>query len=267
MAVVGSENEFGPCRDSIESIVLRAGDYRAPFIRATKGFEARQMHINNWYNEQRHEFILLLDSDMIFPPDTLEKLRAHQKPFVSGFYMRRIIKPVAPVWFFQGAPGELPMKPMTAVLEKDKWFPIGASGWGCMLMHRDVVTETRKLLKGEPDILEDDMDVYPYDLQRVLTAIEDIQNNPAEAQKVLREEIRLIKHTKNEIVGSDIRFPFYARLAGFELIGDTGVLCGHVAPYTITIDDWLSQPAHYIRDISLYMNKAQVEEKERMNGK
>lgn len=254
VAVVGTQDENGECRDSIERIVRRANDSEPHFIRATKGFEARQMHLNKWYTDERHPFILLLDSDMVFPEDTLEKLRAHKKPYVSGFYMRRSIRPYLPVWYEQGAPGEMPMRPFTALIERDKWYPIGASGWGCMLLHRDVVTATQQILKGENEILEDDMDIMPYDLKRVMAAIDSITSDPAQAQAILREEIKPIRGDKSEIVGSDIRFPFYARLAGFELIGDTGVECKHMTPYPVGLDDWMSQSGNYYRDAALHMN-------------
>jgi len=262
IAVVGSENEIGVCRDSIDRIVKRKSDSGPHYIRATKGYEARQMHLNNWYDETKLPFMLLLDSDMMFPPETLEKLRIHKKPFVSGFYMRRTIRPVAPVWFERGEVGKMPMQPMTAALEKDKLYPIGASGWGCMLIHRDVVTATRKVLKGEPDIIEDDMDLFPYDVKKLIKArqiILDSLNGVAVGEDKAKfaletfvNEIRPLRGVK-DAVGSDIRYPFYARMAGFDLYGDTGVLCEHMTSYPISINDWLNQPVWAYRDLSLYL--------------
>lgn len=246
VAVVGSVFENGICRDSIEGITLRNKDERPHYIRATKGYEARQMHLNNWYNNTKHPFILMLDSDMVFPANTLERLRANKAPFVSGFYMRRTIRPVLPVWFERGQPGIMPMKPMTALLERDKTYPIGASGWGCVLIHRDVVTAMKPLLKGEPEIIEDDMDIYPYDLKEVLAG---------------REQIKPLRGLKDP-VGSDIRFPFYAQLAGFPLLGDTGVCCDHVVDYPISINDWLNQPVSAVRDLSLYIAQQNRDEQE-----
>jgi len=248
IAVTGSENENGVARDSIENIIIRKKDTRPQFIRATKGYEARQMHLNNWYEKSKHPFILFLDSDMIFPVNILERLRAHKAPFVSGFYMRRTIRPVAPVWFERGADGVMPLKPLMAVLEKDKTYPIGASGWGCILIHRDVITAMKPILKGEPEIIEDDMDIYPYDLKEVLAG---------------REQIKPLRGLK-DTVGSDIRFPFYAQLAGFPLLGDTGALCEHLTNYPVSIDDWLNQPAYSMRDLSLYINEDQRKEVERI---
>ena len=276
IAVVGSESEFGPCRDSIEKITRRAGDSEVNFIRATKGYEARQTHLNNWYEKTEHPFILFLDADMLFPPDTLERLRGHKVPFVSGFYMRRTIRPVAPVWFEQGQPGVMPMRPLMAVLEKNKTYPIGASGWGCILLHRDVVTAMQPFLKGELEIIEDDMDIYPYDLENIQNAVKRLvaaadgktSMTPAEfraAAYILQNEIRPLRGLK-DVVGSDLRFPFFAHLAGFPLMGDTGVCCEHITSYPVGIDDWLNQPAYSVRDLSLAVSDENRKEIERIKA-
>jgi hypothetical protein len=274
IGVVGSENEYGPCRDSIEAIQKRKNDSGPHFNRGTKGYESRQAHINNWYSKTKHAFLLLLDHDMIFPADTLERLRLHRAPFVSGFYMRRTVNPVLPVWYEQGKPGVMPMKPLTAALEKNKTYPLGASGWGCMLIHRDVITATRKLLKGEQDVIEDDMDIYPYDLKKLLKArqyiVDASKGKPMNEKKVqfvletFANEIRPLRGIKDEIVGSDIRFPFYAQLAGFPLMGDTGVMCYHATNYPVGLDDWLNQPIWNVRDLALHINNSDRAEVEKI---
>ena len=273
IAVVGSENEYGPCRDSIEAIIKRPKDTGPFFNRGTKGYESRQAHLNKWYEKTKHPFMLLLDHDMLFPPETLERLRKHKRPFVSGFYMRRTVNPVLPVWYERSKPGVMPMKPLTAALEKDKTYPIGASGWGVILIHRDVVTATRKLLKGEPEIIEDDMDIFPYNLGKLLKArqyvVEAAKGKPMDEKKVqyvletFVNEIRPLRGIK-DCVGSDIRFPFFAQMAGFPLLGDTGVMCHHVTNYSVGLDDWLNQPLWNMRDLSLYINEEDRKETTRI---
>ena len=275
---MGSENENGECRDTIEAIERSAEDTRPLFIRATKGYEARQLHLNNWYEENRHPFLLLLDHDMKFPVNMLQRLRSHKLPFISGLYMRRRYNPIAPVWFDQGEPGQLPMQPWTAVPTDNTLYKIGASGWGCMLIHRDVITATRPLLKGEPEIIEDDMDLYPYDLPKVIAAIHGLDSltdpkqirSRKEAQQiflqsvqVMKNEIRPLRGLKDS-VGSDIRFPFFARLAGFELVGDSGVMCEHMLNYPLNPKDYMSQSAGNVRDITLSMFQQVTEERDRI---
>jgi len=272
IGVVGSETENGQCRDSIAAIQKRRYDEGPYFIRATKGYEARQTHLNKWYEGTKRPFMLLLDHDMIFPPNTLEQLRTHGLPYISGWYPRRLV-PTLPVWFDNGEPGVMPMRPMTAIPEDRALYPIGASGWGCILIHRDVVTATRKLLKGEPDIIEDDMDIYPYNLGKLLQArkaiIDSLSGKPitqkraARALETIVNEIRPLRGVKDS-VGSDIRFPFYAKLAGFQLWGDSGVRCHHMVNYPIKWEDYTMQSGIQIRNTNIAIQKDNQKEAERL---
>ncbi len=261
IGAVGNEFEIGECRDSIQNMQLRQGDVGPYFIRATKGYEARQTHFNKWLNDTDCDFMLLLDSDMVFPAHTLERLRSHGLPYLSGAYMRRTFAPPAPVWFepFE----QWPYRPWTMKVEENKLYKVGASGWGCILVHRDVAEAVRPLLKGEDFVLEDDMDLMPYDLNRITAALDVLDNltkqdAPAKALAdyvgMLREEIKPLRATK-DTVGSDIRFPYFAKLAGFDLVLDTGVMCGHMVNYPITPSDFINTPDSVVSNLSTQINK------------
>ena len=255
---VGPETEVGICRDSVMMIKKREGDEGPYFVRATKGYEARQFHINKFI-ESPHDFILLLDHDQIFPADCLERLRSHKRPFVSGFYMRRRFAPIAPVWFEydEETPPRWPMMPFTRDVPQDELVKLGASGWGCILIHRDVILAVSELLKGEDEVIEDDMDIFPYDLPDLLRAVNRLAQLSAKsnlvdfepedydllrsAVDILRENIVPLRGTKDP-VGSDLRFPFFARLAGFDLYGDPAVRVGHVLNYPLSPDDYAGVP-------------------------
>jgi len=94
IGVVGSDLEYGSARDTIEAIVRRPGD-SIQYVRATKGFEARQRHIDA-FMATHHDFICLLDQDMVFQPETVAHFRSLNKPYISGFYLRRLTDPIAP---------------------------------------------------------------------------------------------------------------------------------------------------------------------------
>lgn len=253
IGVVGGESEIGECHDSITAIGRRMGDTPPNFYRGTKGYECRQLHINKFMDSD-HEFLLLLDHDMIFPVDTLERLRSHLLPYVSGYYLRRNYAPVAPVWF---EPGDVfPFQPWLHEPERGKLHELGASGWGCLLIHREVIQATREILKGEPDVIEDDCDVYPYDLETILTVLrgmDELTNHPFHGSGenlralirpfigTLINEIRPLRVMKNSI-GSDIRYPFYAKLAGYTLFGDPEVRCNHMLNYPLRPDDYSNVP-------------------------
>lgn len=235
IAVVGASFEIGECRDSIARIVTRQGDTGPHYGRATKGFDARQKHLNKFI-ESGQDFILFLDHDMYFLPDTLERLRSHKLPYVSGLYMRRKWETLAPVWYRKFS-GKWPMEPWVGKVANDKLHEIGASGWGCILLHRDVILETQKVLKTEPEVIEDDMDIWPYDIHQIMRAINNLDGFAQGKEKmdpltispyvdILKEEIKPLRCDRG-VVGSDIRFPFFALQAGFQLMGDPQVSPGH----------------------------------------
>ena len=262
LGAVGPETENGECRDSIQNMLRRPGDGAPFFIRATKGYEARQMHINNFIEDPHYDGILLLDIDQKYNNDYLERLRSHGKAYVTGYALRRRYQPVMPLWFHQPPRGKWPMVPFTQAPESGKLYPLGAAGWGGVLIHRDVFEAVRPLLKGEQEVLEDDLDIYPYDLERVMGAIGGLRAlldekprastlYPAlEAHtKALVEEIRPLRCLK-DIVGSDLRFPFFAREAGYTLYGDPDAQSAHMLNYPLLPGDFASQPPEFYTEIA-----------------
>ncbi len=245
IVVVGASIEVGECRDSIARIATRQGDTGPHYGRATKGYDARQKHLNNFI-ESGQDFILFLDHDMYFSPDTLERLRSHKLPYVSGLYMRRQWKTLAPVWYRKFT-GKWPMEPWVGKVADDKLHEIGASGWGCLLLHKDVIHATREVLKGEPEVIEDDIDIWPYDIKQIMRAIKGLEKLSKKRNKeldplligpyvdILNEEIRPLRCDRS-VVGSDIRFPFFALQAGFQLMGDPNVQSGHNVNFPLDPD-------------------------------
>jgi hypothetical protein len=62
--------------------------------------------------------------------------------------------------------------------------------------------------------------------------------------KTLRQEIRPLRGT-NDPVGSDIRFPFFAKAAGFDLWLDPSVVAAHILFYPLKLDDYMGPPDTY----------------------
>lgn len=247
IGAVGSEIEVGECVDSIRNLNIRRGDSPPRIIRATKGYEARQNHINE-FRKSNHGAILLLDADMKFEPDTLERLRSHGLPYVSGYYMRRMYQPVLPVMYEKCPPDVWPMSPVTRHIQE--MDVIGANGWGCVLIHREVFEAVDPILKGEDEVIEDDMDVWPYDLDKMVRAINQLDkltSKPktllADRKKIrhlasfLKSEFRPLRGTK-DVVGSDIRFPYFAAVAGYDLYLDPNVGPGHSVNYMLAPSDY-----------------------------
>lgn len=95
--------------------------------------------------EMDADFVFWLDSDMIFAPNTLERLMARMDEdetidMITGLYFRRV-PPFSPVLFdrldidphreicFWTEPRAIPDKP----------FEVGGCGFGCVLMRTDVI--------------------------------------------------------------------------------------------------------------------------------
>lgn len=233
IGVTGPEVEYGPARDSIERIERPDGS-ALWYGRGTKGYEMRQRHVNRFV-ESGHDWLLLLDSDMVFAPDTLTRLMGHGMPYVSGYYVQRRYHPMLPVWF--KLDNGWPPEPFLDEPERGRLHFLGASGWGCVLIHRAVIEDIRaRVLKGQWDIIEDEMSFWPYDATVVMTALRDGDID------ALRRELRPLRgQYDRQPVGSDIRYPFLARAAGYYLMGDPDVRPGHVVSYPLTGDDYAGQ--------------------------
>ena len=248
IGVVGAELELGECRDSIRDLKIRPGDSPPVFHRFTKGFEAREAHIRKFLNETEHGAIFLMDADMYFPPDTLERLRSYGLPYLSGYYLRRAYNPIMPVWFNEFTKNmEFPMSPMTKDPERGMLHELGGSGWGCMLVHREVFAAVHPLLKGEPFVIEDDMDVWPYDLNVMMGCINGLDKEIYEKKpdmRLIESMVDALKHEfrplrgKRDNVGSDIRFPYFAKMAGYTLYGEPDVRVHHHMNYPLAPDDY-----------------------------
>lgn len=91
--------------------------------------------------------ILFLDSDMIFPPDTLERMIAHVeagREIVSGLYfMRRA--PFGPVLFDQldqdDGTGEITHHKLTTLPESREPFEVAGIGMGCAIITKGVLLD------------------------------------------------------------------------------------------------------------------------------
>ena len=85
------------------------------------------------------DYMLWLDSDMVFSPDILEKLIADDKDMVSGLYFRRT-SPYTPVIFKDSElkDGRLVWSDYTDY-PKGELFKVAGAGFGCVLMKTDMI--------------------------------------------------------------------------------------------------------------------------------
>ena len=94
--------------------------------------------------EHEADYILWLDSDMQFAPDTLERLYADYKAgkgdIISGLYFRRVapFSPVAFSWLEMTAEGCFHTNQETI---PDEIFEVQGCGFGCVFMPADVLMD------------------------------------------------------------------------------------------------------------------------------
>jgi hypothetical protein len=241
------------------NIIRREGDQPPPFLFPTKGYEGRQYHVQQFLASD-HDFLFMFDLDMRFPPDVLERLRRHGRALVTARYIRRSVQPMMPIWFaHQDKPAEewlWPLRPWTDKGNRHKGalVKLGATGFGAVLIHRTVFEAMEPLLKGEQFIIEDDMDVWPYELTDVLAG---------------KEQLRPLRGVKENCIGSDLRFCFFAWAAGFQLWGDPELECDHYINYPLSCGDFDKMSENVQGEHGVLVERIDVEvekERKRMAG-
>ena len=53
-----------------------------------------------------------------------------------------------------------------------------------------------------------------------------------------------------------MRYPFFAKLAGFQLVGDSGALCGHMLAYPLRPGDYQGMAPDYTPAMTADLTKA-----------
>lgn len=87
-----------------------------------------------------YDYVLWLDSDMVFEPDTLVRLLQDEKDIVTGIYFRRV-KPYSPVLY-----ENLEIRQTECIFSGVEKYPaemfeVAGAGLGCMLMRTDVLKD------------------------------------------------------------------------------------------------------------------------------
>lgn len=96
------------------------------------------IHANFVRNIKDTEWLIMLDSDVLPPPDFLEKLLAHKKKMIGGWY-RKKGGGVLPVVYDNGGVDENNNIKWIERKEPGKGVErVDCAGAGCWLMHRDV---------------------------------------------------------------------------------------------------------------------------------
>ena len=146
--------------------------------------------------ENGFDNVLWLDSDMLFPPNTLTKLEAYSMDMVTGLYVKRH-EPVEPVLYEKieeperGSDGKLIANIASYTnYPSDSFFTVAGCGFGCVL------TST-KLLKHVWDEYGPAFTPYPW-------------------------------------ASEDISFCHRVNQLGYQIYCDSSVSCGHIGQFIYT---------------------------------
>ena len=96
--------------------------------------------------EDGADYVMWFDSDMVFPPNTLELLMEHMEnpeiDMVSGLYFRRV-QPFTPVLFDKLELGDDKVEWTDFEEIKAEPFEVGGCGFGCVLMPTDIFIDVQ----------------------------------------------------------------------------------------------------------------------------
>ena len=125
--------------------------------------QQREMLVNRWYDNNKSDWLLWLDSDIMITPEKFLKLwnrrDAVDIPLLTGVYFtsnepeQPLMRPLATVYEFAELPEGIGIRRLDP-LPKNAFIKVSAAGMGFCLMHRNVITRIKKALPGVPFFTE-----------------------------------------------------------------------------------------------------------------
>ena len=149
----------GKFMQGVTDVMLHSGVKVATTLRSQGNQIGRQREtiVKAWYEQNKSDWILWVDSDVVISPETFLKLwdkrDAVEKPLLTGVYFTTdtpeepLMVPSPTVFEFVVNGNEVGIKRLHP-LPKDKFLQVGAAGMGFVLMHRSVIT---RILEVEPN--------------------------------------------------------------------------------------------------------------------
>lgn len=193
-----------PCMDTLpvefvkSLIYMHKGDNPTVYLKPNSlVYDSRNL-LSLYAIENNYDNVLWLDSDMMFPPDILQRLEAHNMNMVTGLYVRRR-DPIEPVIYSildepeRNADGKLEKNLLSYDdYPKNTFFPVAGCGFGCVLT-------SVKLLKDVWNKFGPAFSPYPW-------------------------------------AGEDLSFCHRVNQLGYQIYCDSSISCGHVGTAVYTED-------------------------------
>lgn len=141
----------------VTDVLLQSGIKFTSTIRSQGNQIARQRDrlINHWYDANKADWLLWVDSDVVISPETFRLLWANKdrlaRPMVTGVYFTSdnpeepLMIPLPTLFMFEDdkETNKLISKRIHP-LPENKLLKVDAAGMGFILMHRDVVSRVRE---------------------------------------------------------------------------------------------------------------------------
>jgi glycosyltransferase involved in cell wall biosynthesis len=150
----------GKFMQGVTDVILKSGIKFESTIRSGGNQIARQREyvVNYWYEQNKSDWLLWIDSDIVASPDKFLRLwnkkDKDKHTIVTGVYFtsntpeQPLMVPSPTVFEFVEDDGKVAIKPIHP-LPKDKFIKVQAAGMGFVLMHRSAIT---KIIENVPDV-------------------------------------------------------------------------------------------------------------------
>lgn len=151
----------GKFMQGVTDVMLHGGAKVKTTLRTTGNQIGRQREtvVKYWYENNKSDWLLWVDSDVVLSPDNFKKLwdkrDAEERPILTGVYFTTdtpeepLMIPLPTLFEFEVKGNEVAIKRIHP-LPKDKFMKVGAAGMGFVLMHRNVVTRILEVLPNTP---------------------------------------------------------------------------------------------------------------------
>jgi hypothetical protein len=155
----------GKFMQGVTDVMLHSGVKVATTLRSQGNQIGRQREtiVKAWYEQNKSDWILWVDSDVVISPETFLKLwdkrDAVDKPLLTGVYFTTdtpeepLMVPSPTVFEFVVNGNEIGIKRLHP-LPKEKFLQVGAAGMGFVLMHRSVITRILEVKPNTPIFTE-----------------------------------------------------------------------------------------------------------------
>jgi hypothetical protein len=151
----------GKFMQGVTDVMLHGGANVVTTLRSSGNQIGRQREtvVKYWYENNKSEWLLWVDSDVVIGPDVFKKLwdrrDVEKHPILTGVYFTTdtpeepLMIPMPTLFEFIVKGEEVGIKRMHP-LPKNKFIKVGAAGMGFVLMHRSVVTRILEVLPNTP---------------------------------------------------------------------------------------------------------------------